>query len=45
MTYLKVPADLAQSIVNYLAARPFGEVHTMIPALMQCKQVGGKKAE
>lgn len=34
---LLVPATLAQAVVNYLQTKPFGEVHQLISALVQCK--------
>lgn len=34
MQNFSMPADLRNAIVQYLAARPFAEVHQLIPALM-----------
>lgn len=36
---LHLPNELAQKILNYLAVRPYNEVHQFIPALMQLKEV------
>ncbi len=36
---LQVERDLVQSTVNYLKTRPFEEVHTLIGALLQCKEI------
>jgi hypothetical protein len=35
---MEVPVELAQKIINYLATRPYAEVHTLIGELAQCKK-------
>jgi hypothetical protein len=34
---MEVTVELAQKIINYLATRPYAEVHTLIGELAQCK--------
>jgi hypothetical protein len=34
---MEVSVELAQKIINYLATRPYAEVHTLIGELAQCK--------
>jgi hypothetical protein len=34
---LQVPVELAQSIMNYMTARPYLEVHQLVAELVKCK--------
>ncbi len=33
-----IPGPLAQRLVDYLQARPFGEVYTLVNELMRCQR-------
>lgn len=36
---LSIPKDLAQAVVNYLATRPYQEVHQFMPALLSLQPI------
>lgn len=42
---LEIDRELAQAITNYLQLKPFKEVHLLIAALMQCKEIVEPKPE
>lgn len=40
MTSTKLPVSLVQSVVDYLAKRPYGEVHELLAALVSAARAG-----
>ncbi len=37
--YFKVPAELAQQILDYIQLKPYAEVHGLIGGLMRCEKM------
>ena len=43
--HVLLPEELGNSLLQYLATKPFAEVHKLIPAIAQCKEAPEPVAE
>lgn len=42
---LEIDKELAQAILNYLALKPFNEVHQLVAAIVSLKEIKEEKAD
>jgi len=43
--HIKVNLELAQTLINYLQAKPYIEVHQLIDALLKCEKADDSTSE